>query len=62
MAARVCHDQVPDGAKEPALEFIVDPEAEPGNVLAALARLLLALAERQSTQGDTPDGEAPANR
>lgn len=42
------------------VEFRVDPEARPGNVVPALARLLIDLARRQDERITTDDGGPPA--
>jgi hypothetical protein len=58
VTARVSRQQGAGADQEASLQFFVEPEAEPGDVLAALARLLLSLAERKPSQVVTRDGES----
>ena len=46
-------DPHPDDALDHLVQFRVDPEAQPGNTVPALARLLIDLARRHNeTEGD----------
>ncbi len=43
----------PDDALDGLVEFRVDPQADPGNVVPALARLLIDLARRQNEREES---------
>jgi MYXO-CTERM domain-containing protein len=50
----------PEPDPGPDLLVVIDPDAEPGNVLAPLAALLLAVARRRKESEDKPEEHAAA--
>jgi hypothetical protein len=49
-----------DPPPEPVFEFVVDPTAPPGDVLPALADLLLDLVDKIETGNLPPPGSPPS--